>query len=156
MNRRTWLHTALGLLLVVAGSGCTLTAEVATMKNYDPSDGVGAEVGDLALRNVMLIVNDMGTANLVMSVVNTGDQEIELQVQYSDRGVKSNQFISISGSAGLTKIGDNPTEGLKFSGPDVVAGGLAPLYFQYSNVPGALILVPVLDGALSEYELLVP
>ena len=156
MNRKIWVHGALGVLLALSSSGCTLTAEIATMKTYDPSDGVGADVGDLALRNIMLIINDSGTANLVMSVVNSSDQEIRLQVQYSNRGEKNNQFIAVSGSGGLTRVGDNPDEGLRFSGPDVVAGGLAPLYFQYSNVPGELVLVPVLDGALPEYELLVP
>jgi len=30
------------------------------------------------------------------------------------------------------------------------------VYFQYANNPGELVLVPVLDGTLPEYELLVP
>jgi hypothetical protein len=30
------------------------------------------------------------------------------------------------------------------------------VYFQYADVPGELLFVPVLDGTMAEYELLVP
>jgi hypothetical protein len=42
------------------------------------------------------------------------------------------------------------------SGRDLLVGGLFPVYFEYGSVPGELVYVPVLDGTLAEYELLVP
>ena len=156
MRRRLLAPLALALSVALTATGCTLTADIATMKEYDPSDGVGTEIGDLALRNIMLITNETGDANLVMTVVNSGGEDVDLRVQYSDGGAQSNESLDVPGFPALTRIGDDPSTGALFSGSDIVAGGLAPLYFQYADNPGELVLVPVLDGALPEYELLVP
>jgi hypothetical protein len=156
VRRRLFAPLALAASLALGASGCTLNAEIATMKSYDPSDGVGTEVGNLALRNIMLITNDSGDANLVMTIVNTGGEDTSLNVQYSDSGVESNNTIDVPGTPALTRIGDDPAAGILLSGSSVVAGGLAPVYFQYGANPGELVLVPVLDGTLPEYELLVP
>jgi hypothetical protein len=156
VRRRLFAPFALALTLVMGVSACTLSANIATTKVYDPSDGVGADVGDLALRNIMLIINDSGTANLVMTVVNRGGEDVVLRVQYKDGATETNDTISLPGFPALTRIGDDPGEGLLLRGTDVVAGGLTPVYFQYADIPGVLVLIPVLDGALGEYELLVP
>ena len=156
MRRRLFAPLALAFSLVLGTTGCTLNAEIATMKDYDPSDGVGTEVGELALRNIMLIINSAGDANLVMTVVNTGGEDISLRVQYTDGARQANETLGIPGIPALTRIGDDPAEGIVLSGSEVVPGGLAPIYFQYADNPGELVMVPVLDGTLAEYELLVP
>lgn len=156
MRRRLFAPLTLAFSVVLGTTGCTLNAEIATMKDYDPSDGVGAEVGELALRNIMLIINSAGNANLVMTVVNTGGEDVSLRVQYTDGARQTNETLDIAGTPALTRIGDNPTEGILLSGSEVVPGGLAPVYFQYADNPGELVMVPVLDGTLAEYELLVP
>lgn len=156
MRRRLFAPLALAFSVALGATGCTLSAEIATMKEYDPSDGVGTEVGELALRNIMLITNDDGEANLVMTIVNTGGADASLNVQYSDGGSEINKTIDVPGSPALLRVGDDPSAAVLFSGSDVIPGGLAPLYFQYANNPGELVLVPVLDGTLPEYELLVP
>ena len=156
MRRRLFAPYALAVSVVLGTTGCTLNAEIATMKEYDPSDGVGTEVGDLALRNIMLVTNDAGQGNLVMTVVNSGMDDVTLSVQYSDGGSDSNETIDVPGTPSLLRVGDDPDSGVVFAGSDVVPGGLAPLYFQYGKNPGELVLVPVLDGTLPEYELLVP
>jgi hypothetical protein len=156
VRRRLLAPLALAFSVVLGTTGCTLNAEIATMKDYDPSDGVGTEVGDLALRNIMLIINDAGDANLVMTVVNTSGEDVSLGVQYTDGSQQTNETLDISGIPALTRIGDNPAEGIVLSGSEVVPGGLAPVYFQYADHPGELVMVPVLDGTLAEYELLVP
>lgn len=156
MRRRLFAPLILAFSVVLGTTGCTLNAEIATMKDYDPSDGVGAEVGELALRNIMLIINSAGDANLVMTVVNTGGEDVSLRVQYTDGARQTNETLDIAGTPALTRIGDNPAEGILLSGSEVVPGGLTPVYFQYADNPGALVMVPVLDGTLAEYELLVP
>ena len=156
MRRRLLAPLALAFSVALGATGCTLTADIATMKDYDPSDGVGTEVGDLALRNIMLITNGSGEANLVMTVVNSGGEDVSLRVQYSDGEAQSNETLDVPGFPALTRFGDDPATGALFSGSDIVAGGLTPMYFQYANNPGELVFVPVLDGALPEYELFVP
>ncbi len=84
MRRRLLAPLALAFSVALGATGCTLTADIATEKDYDPSDGVGTEIGDLALRNIMLITNETGDANLVMTVVNSGGEDVSLRVQYSD------------------------------------------------------------------------
>ena len=156
MRRRLFAPLALAFSAVLGTTGCTLNAEIATMKDYDPSDGVGTEVGELALRNIMLIINSAGDANLVMTVVNTGGEDVSLGVQHTDGSREINETLDIAGTPALTRIGDDPAEGIVLSGSEVVPGGLAPIYFQYADNPGELVMVPVLDGTLPEYELLVP
>ncbi|MEY2900259.1 MAG: hypothetical protein RL247_425 [Actinomycetota bacterium] len=156
MRRRLLAPLALAFSVVVGASGCTLTAEIATMKEYDPSDGVGTEVGELALRNIMLITNDEGDANLVMTVVNSGGEDVQLTIQHTEGSTRTNASLEIAAAPALTRVGDDPSAGIILSGSEIHAGGLVPVYFQYANFPGELVMVPVLDGSLPEYELLVP
>ncbi|MDA8887251.1 DNA modification methylase [Pontimonas sp.] len=156
MRRRLFAPLALAFSVALGATGCTLNAEIATMKDYDPSDGVGTEIGELALRNIMLITNDAGEGNLVMTVVNSGGSDVNLNVQYTDGGSQINKTIDVLSAPALLRVGDDPGAAVLFSGSDVIPGGLAPIYFQYAENPGELVLVPVLDGTLPEYELLVP
>ena len=156
MQRGFFAPLVLSSALVFAVSGCTFSAEIATHKDYDPSDGVGATLGDIAVRNVMLITNEEGQAKLVMSVVNTGDIDVSLQVQYDGEGESVTEFLEVPTLPALTRFGDDPAAGVILEGSDVIAGSLVPVYFQHGAVPGELVLVPVLDGELPEYELLVP
>jgi len=156
VRRRFFVPLALAAAVITGTTGCTLSAEIATMKEYDPSDGVGTNVGDLALRNILLIANDRGEANLVMTVVNPSGEPVNLNVQFGTGEERITQTFRISDVPARTRFGDNPAEGLLVSGPDLVLGGLFPLYFEYGDFPGELVFVPVLDGSLAEYELLVP
>jgi len=156
VRRRFFQPLALALAVVAGSTGCTLSAEIATMKDYDPSDGVGVTMGDLALRNILLITNDEGTANLVMTVVNSGGTDQTLNVQFENGTERTTASLDIPGAPARTRVGDDPAEGILVQGEQIVNGGLFPLYFEYGDVPGELVFVPVLDGTLPEYELLVP
>jgi hypothetical protein len=156
VRRGFFAPLVLASTLVLSVGGCTWSAEIATDKAYDPSDGVGATMGDVALRNVLLITNDDGVANLVLSIVNSSGGDVALQVQYESGTQRVSDFLEIASSPQLTRVGDDPTMGLLISGKDVIAGSLVPLYFQYADVPGELLFVPVLDGSMPQYELLVP
>lgn len=156
MRRRFFVPVALAAAVLTGSTGCTLGAEIATMKEYDPSDGVGADIGDIALRNILLISNEAGEANLVMTVVNTSGENVILNVQFDDGSSRTTVPLRIAVFPELTRIGDDSSVGIVMSGPDLVLGGLYPVYFEYGNVPGELVYVPVLDGTLAEYELLVP
>jgi hypothetical protein len=156
VRRRFFAPLVLAAAVITGTTGCTLSAEIATMKEYDPSDGVGADIGDLALRNILLISNDAGEANLVMTVVNTSGDDVTLNVQFDDGSARITESLELPAVPERTRIGDNPSAGVLVSGPELIVGGLYPVYFEYGSVPGELVFVPVLDGTLPEYELLVP
>jgi hypothetical protein len=156
VRRRFFAPLVLAAAVITGTTGCTLSAEIATMKEYDPSDGVGADIGDLALRNILLISNDAGEANLVMTVVNTSGENITLNVQFDRGSARVTESLELPAVPERTRIGDDPSAGILMSGPELIVGGLFPVYFEYGSVPGELVFVPVLDGTLPEYELLVP
>jgi hypothetical protein len=147
---------AVAVVTVLTLTGCGFVTPVATMKPYDPSDGVGSDIGDLALRNVLLIANDSSEATLIMTVVNRSDDEIVLNLQYGDATVRVNESLAISGGNSRTNVGDDPGTTIIVSDPTMTVGALFPIYFEYGSVPGDVVLVPVLDGSLPEYELYVP
>ncbi len=156
MRRRFFAPLVLATAVIIGTTGCTLSAEIATMKEYDPSDGVGADIGELALRNILLISNEAGEANLVMTVVNTSGDDVTLNVQFDDGSARITESLELPAVPERTRVGDNPSAGVLVSGSELVVGGLFPIYFEYGSVPGELVFVPVLDGTLPEYELLVP
>jgi hypothetical protein len=156
VRRRFFAPLALAAAVIAGTTGCTLSAEIATMKDYDPSDGVGTDIGDLALRNILLIANDRGAANLVMTVVNPSGETVPLNVQFEQGSERTTETLTIPGDPARSRFGDEPSESLIVSGSNLTLGGLFPMYFEYGAFPGELVFVPVLDGSLAEYELLVP
>jgi hypothetical protein len=147
---------AAAVVTMLALTGCGFSVPVATMKPYDPSDGVGADIGDLALRNILLIANDSNEATLIMTVVNRADDDIVLNLQYGDAEVRIAESLTLAGGNSRTNVGDEPGTIIIVSDPTKTLGALFPIYFEYGSVPGEVVLVPVLDGSLTEYELYVP
>ncbi|MBX0300267.1 hypothetical protein K2F54_09795 [Cryobacterium sp. 1639] len=143
---------AAGILL--GTTGCNLYAPQATTIQYDASDGVSGDVGDLAIRNAILLTADGENANLLVHVVNSSTEDIELLVQYEGVDEKIDTEVTIEANS-TTEIGVDgesvPVESLNAS-----AGSLFPVFFQYGDLTGIELLVPVLDGELAEYSTLVP
>ena len=155
--RIRFAHT-LGLGVLVAGlvSGCTFSAEIANLEPYDPSDGVGVTLEEVAVRNAMLITSDGGDANLVMTIVNSSGVDTEMVVQFGEGASAQTATLMLPAQPALTQIGTSPENQLVVTDENIVAGGLFPIYIQQGNAQGQQINVPVLDGTLPEYELLVP
>ena len=126
----------------------------ATTEKYDPSDGVSADVGDLDLRNILLVSEDGEAGTLVMTVVNTGDSDATLGVQV---GAGGGDVTEIEVEAGQTLVlGSEDEEKVVLEGLDAEVGGLALLYFQAGDAEGLEKQVPVLDSRLPEYADLAP
>ena len=154
MFRRLSVASVAASFALVAG--CTFTAEIANLEPYDPSDGVGLTLDGVAVRNALLVTADGGDANLVMTVVNNTGEEVALTLQYGDTGARITEEVLLPAQPELSQVGTDPTNQLIFSDDAIRAGDLFPVYFQYGSVQGEIIEVPVLDGTLPEYELLVP
>jgi hypothetical protein len=129
----------------------------ATTEQYEPSDGVSANVGDLDLRNILVISDDGVDGNLLMTAVNSGDDDIELTIEFGGES----QTVDIEGGSTVA-VGVDDVEGidvlepLLLEGIDAEPGSLLPVYFQYGNAEGVEVQVPVLDSRLPEYSDLAP
>ena len=155
MKSRLAASIALAAALLIGTTGCTFFSPIATQKVYDPSDGVGAEVGDLLIRNAMLIGDDPENLNLVVTIVNRSDSDRRLSVQWVAGGERITESMFVNAN-GRTAFGGPEQDQVLVTGSTNVIGGLVPLFFSYGTAPGVEVLVPVLDGSLPEYELLVP
>ncbi len=151
MKARLAASAALALGLVLGASGCSMVTYQATTEHYDASDGVSLNVGELKIRNALIVSDDGVDGNLVMSVVNTGEDDATLGVQSSD-----GEVAEIEVEAGQTVSLGGDEEPVLLEGLDAEVGGLVALYFQYGDVEGAEQRVPVLDSRLPEYADLAP
>lgn len=142
------------LVVATALSGCTFSAVQANQKAYDPSDGIGENIGDLAVRNAILVTDDGETANLVVNIVNDGVENVSLAVSWETEAGRAERNVYIK--AGGTLAFGEPTNQIILTGLDAQPGSLFPVYFQYGDVEGRDVAVPVLDGELAEYADYVP
>lgn len=155
MKFRWAMTSALAAAVVLGTAGCTFDAEIATNIQYDPSDGSGTTVGDIAVRNALLITDDGDRLNLVVSLVNRGESSEAVTIQWEGDSGRESERVVVEGND-TTELGGPEETQIIIEGVDVVVGSLYPVFFQYGDEPGSELLVPVLDGALPEYELYVP
>ncbi len=155
MKSRVAASIALAAALMLGATGCTFSANIATEKPYDPSDGVGAEVGELSIRNALLIGDDPEELNLVMTVVSAADTDRRVTVQWEADGERVTEEIFVSAN-GRTAFGGPEQDQLLITGSGATIGGLVPVFFAYPGAEGVEVLIPVLDGSLPEYELYIP
>ena len=144
--------------LLIGTTGCTFIAQQATLIQYDPSDGIGGEVGNVAIRNAVALINEDGHAvSLMVTFVNESSKIVNLDLQYESGGEKTTDTKQINANAVAT-YGTTPDETqIIILNPGVEAGGLLPVYFQYGDHEGKELLVPVLNADNhTEYKDLLP
>ncbi|UOQ88413.1 hypothetical protein MUN74_14155 [Agromyces endophyticus] len=158
MKARLAASAALALGIALGASGCSMLTYQATTEPYDASDGVGVNVGNLHLRNVLVVSDDGVDGTLVLTIVNDGDEDVELGVQVAD-----GETETIPVDAGATVafgVADEDeldvVQPLVLRGIDTKPGALLPIYFQYGSAEGIEKNIPVLDGRLPEYAGLLP
>ena len=146
--------------LVLASSGCAYFAPQSTQIMYDPSDGVSGSVGDIEVLNAMAITKDGESVNLVMVVINSGEQSRDVRFAYNfeDATNASNPSETVTIEAGervsFGNGGDAPD--LVLTNANTRLGALMPVFVQYGEETGDTMQVPVLDNALPGYEDLLP
>jgi hypothetical protein len=146
--------------LLLSTTGCSFFAVNSTLKKYDPSDGVGASIGNVKVRNALLLTKDGQEASFLVNLINTGEKTVSVKIQYNgttaagDTG-KVNESVQLDAGEVRT-FGSSNTRQLIFNGIDSKPGSLFPVFVQYGSNSGKELLVPVLNGALSEYSTLLP
>jgi hypothetical protein len=143
-------------LVLGATTGCTFLTPQATTDHYDPSDGIGATIGDVQVRNAFLLTGDGETASLLVNLVNEDDKGIQVNVQYEDASsAKVDESIFVNAGS-VKSLGGADDPRLLLTGIDAPAGSLFPVFFQYGDVTGEQLWLPVLDGSSADYADLVP
>lgn len=152
MKARLAASAALALGIIVGASGCSMITYQATTEVYDASDGVSANVGDLDLRNILVVMEEgADEGNLVFTVANSGD-DTELTAE-----PVSGDAVSLEiGANEQLVLGGEDEEPLLLEGIDTTPGAMLDIYFHADGAEGVEIRVPVLDGRLPEYRKLVP
>ena len=149
------LNRKIAAIAIAAGvifgtTGCSFSSPIATMKSYDPSDGVNATVGKVQLRNFMYLVTATGQGALFGSLVN---QDVD--------AVASNIDLSVDGPAIPVSVGAGEKLDLGYNGGQAIPLGVAVkagslLVLKVANGSDSVSLnVPVLDGTLAQYAPLV-
>ncbi|MEO6941934.1 MAG: hypothetical protein ABI238_05765 [Terrimesophilobacter sp.] len=155
MKARLAASAILVALLVGGTTGCTYMTPQATMTKYDPSDGIGATVGDIKVNNALLVTDDGQSASLLINLDNMSAYGIQVSIQYEDAAktkVDGSIFVNANTVTSL-----NGTDGAKFvlTGIDAPAGSLFPVFIQYGDVSGKQLMLPVL-APNGEYAGLAP
>lgn len=154
MKTRIASSVALAAALVLGMTGCSLISEVATSTPYAPSDGVDVTVGDVDLRNVMLIADETGeNFNVVFGAVNRtgGDQEVSITFTGEGAQTASADF-TVPGGSSLFGNPDGESAPVLVTLDGVAAGQTVEAYFQITGDSEQTHNVPVLDGTLQEYQ----
>lgn len=153
VKTRTRLTRAAASIVVASAialgtSSCVFINPIATLEEYDPSDGINATVGSVDLRNVILFFDEeSGTGSLMVTFVNNGENRVGVSLGFVSGG-EDVKVITPVGGGDVVEIGTVPGgEQLLIPQADTRLGALFPVYVQYGNNPGQQLLVPVLEGS---------
>jgi hypothetical protein len=153
---RIVVAAALAVGVALGTAGCNLIQPQATTNPYDASDGVGLNVGDLSLRNLMVISDDGENGNLLVSIANATGSDVDLHIGFVSGGQVVEGHLAVpTDDKSVTSWGAGNEDRTILGGINTVPGGLLELEFEADGVMKT-VLVPVLTSELPEYEGLEP
>lgn len=160
MRARRAASVVLAAAVLLSTAGCTFFAPQTTLKPYEPSDGVNTQIGDVYIRNVLLLADHHGDASLLANVVNESDNGVKVSFQYEGEnsdGDKGKVDTSVFANPGkVSSLGGFQDDQVVLKGIDAEPGTLFPIFVQYGDQTGKQLMVPVLDGTLKPYDELLP
>ena len=130
-----------GVAVAALASGCMVFNPVQTDVPYEPADGVSAEVGDLAVRDLLLVGGGGQAAVVSGGVINLGTEPIRVQVVPQEQ----------AGPGGGSEIQVGPREqvnlaeqGLQFEALAAEPGTIVPVAVTAQPGGTTIVDVPVL------------
>lgn len=151
---RVIVAAAIAAGVALGTSGCNLIQPQATTKEYAASDGINLNVGDVALRNVVIISNNGQTGNLVMGAVNTATPAA-MHIEYKSAGKVADGHVVVPFSTQPTLYGTANNSKVILTGIGTVPGSMLEVKFTVGSKT-TTTLVPVLNSDLPEYNGLNP
>ncbi len=142
---RLVLGAAVAAAALLGTTGCSLIAPQATLIHYDPAEGVGTDLGSVAIRNAEAVANpDSGAVSVVFTAISSGTDSAVVYVSAGPSGVDDSTTVTVPagksvnvGAAGSTQIQiGTPT--------DAAIGALYPVTFQAGGASSVQLSIPVL------------
>lgn len=155
MRARAATSILLAGIIAAVLAGCGFVTPIATQYQYDPGDGVSGRVGEVTVRNALILTEDGRDGNLLLTAINGADENVVLRLQYEVDGAKVDAELQLDAGT-ITDFGFGESGQLLLAGIDAPAGSLFTIYLQYGSEVGAEIRVPVLDGELAQYSPFLP
>ncbi|PPF88545.1 hypothetical protein C5B96_02560 [Subtercola sp. Z020] len=158
MRTRYAASILVAALVGVSATGCAFITPQATTTIGQVTDGVDGNVSpDLAIRNATLISGEDGTsASLIASLVNLGDEDHQVVVQYENSAGKSVDAVALVGARSTLTVGGETSDRIQLDDVDLTVGQLFPVFFQYGSETGTKLMVPVLSSDWQQFEGLEP
>lgn len=156
MKVRVVAAAVLAVAIAFGTAGCNLIQPQATRHAYDPSDGVSVNVGDLQLRN-LVVISDVGiSGNLLLSATNATGKDVDLEIGWiAQDQVVGGTIIVPSNDKRPTSWGAKGESPLILNGIFTRPGSLVTIGFS-SGGESTTALVPVLTSEQPEYKGLAP
>ena len=157
MKVRVFVAAALAMGVALGTTGCNLLQPQATRVQYDPSDGVGLNLGSIDLENILVISEDGKDGNLLISVANSTGKDVTLRLGFVSGASMAEGAVTVpSNQLAPTSWGADKEERIILGGINTMPGGLLQMAFAADNGEIKTILVPVLNSELPEYKGLAP
>lgn len=165
VKTRLFSSLALAAVLATGLTGCGLTAPIATLEQYAPSDGIDANVAAVEVRNLMLITGAEGREfNVVFTAVNTTQKSERLGIDFVGANGSAKASAQFEVKPGSNLFGELDGEHSIVSMNGVRPGSMVKAFLQTQG-GDVEVNVPVIDGTLKdeggvyafpEYRRLVP
>ncbi|MFJ5957668.1 hypothetical protein ACIQC5_17140 [Paenarthrobacter sp. NPDC092416] len=137
-----------GLLSV---TGCGFVNAQQTSHQYSASDGIKADLGQLQLRNILIVASGENQPGRVIGAVfNKSSSDATLTISGSN-GAQTEIPVKANSETYLNDDADAAV----LSSAGTIPGGLTPVTIR-SGSDSAKINVPVVDGTLPEYAKYLP
>ncbi len=156
MKPRLIASLAIGALVVLGTTGCSMISTQATTITYSAAEGVNVHgAGPLEVRNALIVANEDGSeGNFVAAIVNQTDESVTLNMEFGEGGAIK-ESIRVPANS-VVSLGTEDTDPILLKGLDTPPGADIAGYFQSGDAEGVLVSVPVLDGGLEYLAPLVP
>lgn len=164
MKMRVAASVAVTVLATTVLAGCQFITPQSTSLPYNPADGVNTSVGDVQLRNLMLIDGPDDTASLIGVLASSSSSVSSVTLQWTGAQGPETKTLSIpaSGLVSLSTTPSTPAASVPGAASSVILedvqatpGALFPITFSSSSKDKD-VRVPVLTGSQSQYATLVP
>lgn len=149
MLNRKFAAVVVATGIMFGTSACNFMSPIASMEVYTPGDGTSTDFGDIAARNILILVAPSGQAALFGSFINQGTVanafEFEIAGQSYGFNIQPGEKLD---------IGFNGKNALPLSGLNQIAGSLADVTFT-SGSATVKDTLPLLDSTFAEFAPLV-